>query len=497
MPEIIVRLGDQEVQRYTMDRDLIIVGRSNKSDIVIENLSVSRRHAEIQRKDGEYYLTDLGSANGSVVNGVRVSRTQIVHNDVIRLGKHDLYFLVPETLDRVPAEAPPADFEQTIIISTAPGQGYLTVRPGKQAGTVHALTNTATQIGRAPDNDIRVLDWFVDPHQDVIEQEGTTFKIRNLAENHPITVNGNPVEDNELKEGDVIQMGTTQVIFTSQLQNAEAIKDQRVPEKMTPLPMEVAPGDEEPIIAPYEEPSPESEAAGEQLDALSIQSFPEPEAEETSGTEEPVHRDPDIILGSGHEAEDVAAAAMEDDSLGELLESEPRDYRGVMTAPTHPGDQEMGELLDADILEAERRREEPEEPDDQDELETVTEVPWDMEAEGGQAQEEVVSEAAAEEAPPEEPSEIEEPPTEKEEIEPEAAAEPEEAVEEEPAEQEAEEAVVEEPASEEAPSGDMPELSKSDAKMVAFWEKALNNPSPAVQKQATEQLKRLTGRDYV
>src|SRR5688572_25640167 len=92
MPELVLKLGDSVLQNFVFDKDVMSIGRSRDNDIVVENLSVSRNHARIRRQAGKYILTDLNSANGTYVNGVRVSKTEIVNDDVIAIGKHKLHF---------------------------------------------------------------------------------------------------------------------------------------------------------------------------------------------------------------------------------------------------------------------------------------------------------------------------------------------------------------------------------------------------------------------
>jgi hypothetical protein len=64
----------------------LVVGRSPGCDIVISHESVSRRHARLTPRDGAWILHDLGSTNGSFVNGSRVGRCSLVPGDDVRLG---------------------------------------------------------------------------------------------------------------------------------------------------------------------------------------------------------------------------------------------------------------------------------------------------------------------------------------------------------------------------------------------------------------------------
>lgn len=69
-----------------LDKPIVTIGRLDDRDIVLDDLDVSRRHAEIRRSGTVYRLVDIGSANGTVVNGERVAEHQLADGDEIRLG---------------------------------------------------------------------------------------------------------------------------------------------------------------------------------------------------------------------------------------------------------------------------------------------------------------------------------------------------------------------------------------------------------------------------
>ena len=78
--------------RHVLDSERVVVGRSRECDITIDDPNVSRRHAELVRQDGAYWIVDLGSTNGVVVNGKRVERARLEHDDRIVIGKTELQF---------------------------------------------------------------------------------------------------------------------------------------------------------------------------------------------------------------------------------------------------------------------------------------------------------------------------------------------------------------------------------------------------------------------
>ena len=73
--------------------DDAIVGRHPTSDVVLEDITVSRRHAEFRRIGDVYQLTDLGSLNGTYVNGDRVDETTLAAGDELQIGRFRFVFL--------------------------------------------------------------------------------------------------------------------------------------------------------------------------------------------------------------------------------------------------------------------------------------------------------------------------------------------------------------------------------------------------------------------
>jgi pSer/pThr/pTyr-binding forkhead associated (FHA) protein len=248
MPELIVKLGDKLVQRYVFDKDVISIGRARDNDIVIENLSVSRNHARIRRADGKFILTDLNSANGTMVNMVRVTKHEIVDGDLVQIGKHSLQFNGKETTnfpDIPPAEAPAApplsgmasvgasagmaSVGTGSMASSSPGAagtsegdlpnpGMVVVVKGKQSDQRFRVARRETTIGRANDNDVRLHDWFVSKkHAQIVRRDGGFF-LRDLQSWRGTTVNGQNVRaEVQLREGDEVTLGTTVLRFSESI----------------------------------------------------------------------------------------------------------------------------------------------------------------------------------------------------------------------------------------------------------------------------------------
>lgn len=231
MPELVLRLGDNVLQNYAFDKDVMSIGRSRDNDVVVENLSVSRNHARIRRQNGKYILTDLNSANGTFVNGVRVSKTEIVHGDLVSVGKHKLQFCDAPVDDALPL-AGNSTAASTVIVerTTVP---VLCISEGKLKGQEFPLTKFETSIGKAPSNDI-VLgdDWFLAKKQAVFVRRGNAeYELHDMGGFRKTKINSEEVKDSVLlKPGDVIEFGNTRCVF--QLASGQSEQVGRVPHEM-------------------------------------------------------------------------------------------------------------------------------------------------------------------------------------------------------------------------------------------------------------------------
>ena len=89
---------DIDGQRYSIDSRTVVLGRSSEADIMVEDTGVSRRHLEIRASDGRIFAVDLGSTNGSYVNGQRVEgRVELTDGSTISMGRSRMTFhLVPQ-----------------------------------------------------------------------------------------------------------------------------------------------------------------------------------------------------------------------------------------------------------------------------------------------------------------------------------------------------------------------------------------------------------------
>ena len=94
---LIVKRGPNAGARFLLDRDVASAGRHPDSDIFLDDITVSRRHAEVRREGGEFRIADTGSLNGTYVNRQPVDTATLANHDEIQIGKFRLVFLTPPT----------------------------------------------------------------------------------------------------------------------------------------------------------------------------------------------------------------------------------------------------------------------------------------------------------------------------------------------------------------------------------------------------------------
>lgn len=88
-----VSRGPNVGARYLLDTDSTRVGRHPDNEVFLDDVTVSRRHAEFVRENGKFSIVDVGSLNGTYLNGNRVERETLTRGDEIQIGKFKFVFL--------------------------------------------------------------------------------------------------------------------------------------------------------------------------------------------------------------------------------------------------------------------------------------------------------------------------------------------------------------------------------------------------------------------
>jgi pSer/pThr/pTyr-binding forkhead associated (FHA) protein len=90
---LIVKRGPNAGSQFQLDRSVMSAGRHPASDIFLDDITVSRRHAEFRRENGKFQVVDLGSLNKTYLNREPVDAAVLGNGDEIRIGNFKLIFI--------------------------------------------------------------------------------------------------------------------------------------------------------------------------------------------------------------------------------------------------------------------------------------------------------------------------------------------------------------------------------------------------------------------
>ncbi len=90
---LLVQKGPNAGARYLLNSDRVSVGRNPENDVFLDDVTVSRKHAEFLRIGNSFSVVDSGSLNGTYVNGELAERTELVNGDSVQIGKYRLLFM--------------------------------------------------------------------------------------------------------------------------------------------------------------------------------------------------------------------------------------------------------------------------------------------------------------------------------------------------------------------------------------------------------------------
>lgn len=185
-----VVFNGQVQKEVSIDRARLNIGRRPGNDLVLDHLAVSGRHAAIDTTSEGTYVLDLGSTNGTSVNGQPIKKHLLQHDDVIELGKYQLNFVVEVDNYQVSPD-------ETLKV------GKIKVLNGSNAGKEMILSKPVTTLGSPG---ILVVS---------IAREGNRFKISFVEGKVFPKINGETTDARPriLVHGDEIDLSGTKMEF--------------------------------------------------------------------------------------------------------------------------------------------------------------------------------------------------------------------------------------------------------------------------------------------
>lgn len=210
MAKLVVSRAGAALGSWFIERERLVIGRSDGTGIRLEDSAVSKQHASIEMVGNDHVLQDLGSANGTAVNGMRVTRHLLHHGDLVEILDFQLRYIDHKSVVNSEGERTTI-FRAGDLPIAAPG-GHAPM-PEARALEVKLPEGVLRAAGKGAVHEI-VLDRALtalgrrgDEYAAVFRRPEGYFIAR--VEGKPARVNGKPVGDDwqRLGAGDVIQAG--------------------------------------------------------------------------------------------------------------------------------------------------------------------------------------------------------------------------------------------------------------------------------------------------
>jgi pSer/pThr/pTyr-binding forkhead associated (FHA) protein len=232
MTEWIISLGDKVIKRFNIKEGWsLTIGRGAEADVIVDNTAISRQHTSIQLRDDSYMLTDLGSLNGTIVNGERIKDTVFVSNrDNIKLGKFKLAIAKDDENPEAAIAsygAHPDTEDKTIIINPnkmstmskglAPNESdhHLVLTEGNAVPKKISLKGKGSiKIGKDQSCDMILSGLLIADSQCYIVKHDDAFKIVPQRSWAKTFLNGTKIKGEQvLRKGDIIKIRSTKIRF--------------------------------------------------------------------------------------------------------------------------------------------------------------------------------------------------------------------------------------------------------------------------------------------
>ncbi|HEY8024146.1 MAG TPA: FHA domain-containing protein [Burkholderiaceae bacterium] len=210
MAKIVLTIDGTVLKQVLLQKNRVTIGRRSTNDLVINHVAVSAEHAVVIAQGADFFLEDLNSTNGTLVNGRTIDKVVLHDNDVIDIAPYQIKFEVRSsagslgTLGKKPVvEELPDDIENLDGHTMLQQFALLRVLDGPAAGQEMALTKPVTTFGR-PGVQVAVLT-----------QRKQAYFISHVEGDTSPLVNGISIGQNArmLRYDDVIDLSGTKIVF--------------------------------------------------------------------------------------------------------------------------------------------------------------------------------------------------------------------------------------------------------------------------------------------
>jgi len=252
--KLLLAFGQGPEKEYNLAKRSVSLGRATINDVVILDPKVSRQHARLLCSPAGCQIEDLGSTNGTRVNGQLIQRAALREGDIIEMGDSTLHLQAPSPpseLEGTIIDAPPIESEADLEATLAGSALEVTLSDASLPRlAIHTPARTwelgllgEMTIGRGPDNDIVLDHPLVSRHHARLRPVGPEWIIEDLDSTNGTWYRGERIQERRLASGDMLRIGEAQLVFKAsfheeELTLAEAPSERRIERR----PVVVVPG---------------------------------------------------------------------------------------------------------------------------------------------------------------------------------------------------------------------------------------------------------------
>lgn len=218
-------LDDREVRTFVLNKGVTTIGRAQENDIVINNLALSRKHAQVEATGNTYRVVDLGSQNGVFVNGEKVRGKQVLHDqDAVTLGTYQFVFRdEPAAKAPGPASKPPPAARKAPVRAPSPKKAkvpLLVLKYNEVEMQRFPLVVDECVIGRAKECDVQVAERRLSRrHCQIFRGDGGRYFLKDLGSQNGTYVNRRRIRGfYELEHGDIINFAEYAVHYLGDME---------------------------------------------------------------------------------------------------------------------------------------------------------------------------------------------------------------------------------------------------------------------------------------
>jgi pSer/pThr/pTyr-binding forkhead associated (FHA) protein len=219
---VVAQMGSP-LQEYALNKASITLGRALSADIPLLDARLSRNHARLECGTSGCTIVDLGSANGTRLNGRRVEKAELSPGDIISIGNTSLRYefaSLPDDLEMIRIDTD-ADLDLTLQQESLPVMINAANIPRLAACTAECVWEVSLEnvdtltLGRADDNQLVIDSAKVSRHHARLLRKGDLFVLRDLDSTNGTWLRGRQVDEVILQAGDVLRLGNAKIVYKS------------------------------------------------------------------------------------------------------------------------------------------------------------------------------------------------------------------------------------------------------------------------------------------